>query len=91
MQRYNLQKATEIKFSHLIEKIKIELARNAILESNSIADKVGLSEMSLDDINNEIIDVRNAKNNSCHYCSKKMSEPLIYLINLIYLIKPNHK
>lgn len=61
--RYNL-KNSEIKFTDLVDSINREYARKALLESNEIAIKNGLSEMTTDEINAEIKAVRDAKNNS---------------------------
>ena len=52
-QRYNLGSG-EIKFTDLVEVIKQEYARQALLECNEIAEKVGLSKTTLDEINAEI-------------------------------------
>ncbi|MPR33146.1 hypothetical protein [Salmonirosea aquatica] len=62
-QKYNLDNESEIDFSDLVEKISLEYARQALLECNEIAQQVGLSEMSLDEINAEIQAVRDTKNN----------------------------
>lgn len=61
-EKYNLGGQQEIKFTDLVEKISLEYARKALLECNEIAAKVGLSEMTLEDINAEIKAVRDAKN-----------------------------
>jgi hypothetical protein len=61
-QKYNLE--SEIKFSDLVEMISLEYTRKALLESNEIAQKVGLSSMTMDEIDAEIKAVRDAKNNS---------------------------
>lgn len=61
--RYNLGNS-EIKFTDLVDSINREYARKALLEGNEIAEKEGLSEMTMDEINAEIKAVRNAKNNS---------------------------
>ncbi len=62
-ERYNLESQEEIKFTDFVEKISLEYARKALLECNEIAGKVGLSKLTLDDINAEIKAVRDAKNN----------------------------
>lgn len=62
-QKYNLGDS-EIKFTDLIEMISREYARKALLECNEIAEKVGLSKMTMDEINAEIKAVRDAKTNS---------------------------
>ncbi len=61
--KYKLDRS-ELKFTDLVELISTEYARKALLESNEIAEKVGLSKMNLDDIDAEIKAVRDAKNNS---------------------------
>lgn len=62
-QKYNLGKE-EIKFTDLVEIISREYARKAILECNQIAEQVGLSKMSMAEINAEIKAVRDAKTHS---------------------------
>ena len=62
-QKYNLG-GTEIKFVDLVEKISREYARKAVLACNQIAEQVGLSSMTIDEIDAEIKAVRNAKNHS---------------------------
>jgi hypothetical protein len=58
-QKYNLGSG-EIKFPDLVAVINREYARKALLECNEIAEKVGLSQMTMDEINAEI----KAKTNS---------------------------
>jgi hypothetical protein len=48
----------------LVELINLEYARKALLECNEIAEKVGLSKMTMDEINAEIKAVRDAKAHS---------------------------
>jgi len=62
-QKYNLA-SREIKFTDLVEMISQEYAREALLACNEIAKKVGLSKMTMDEINAEIKVVRNAKTHS---------------------------
>lgn len=62
-QRYNLG-GMKLKFAELVEKISLEYARKALLECNEIAKQIGLSDMTMDEINAEIKAVRNAKSNS---------------------------
>ena len=62
-QKYNLG-SDEIKFTDLVEMINREYARNALLECNEIAEKVGFSKITMDEINAEIKAVRDAKANS---------------------------
>ena len=62
-QQYNLESG-EIKFSDLVELIEREYARQAVLACNEIAEKVGLSNMSMDEINAEIQAVRDVKTHS---------------------------
>ena len=45
-----------------VEKIKNDFALQALRSCQLIAEKVGLSLLSLEDINAEITEVRNAKN-----------------------------
>ncbi|MFT4095076.1 MAG: hypothetical protein QM640_15700 [Niabella sp.] len=61
--RYNLG-SDEIKFTDLVDSINKEYARKALIESNELAEKYGLSKITLDEINGEIKAVRDAKNNS---------------------------
>lgn len=63
IQRYKLE-GQEIKFTDLVDKISLEYARQSLIECNEIAEKVGLSKMTLDEINFEIKAVRDAKNHS---------------------------
>ena len=62
-QKYNLG-SKEIKFTDLVDLISREYARKALIECNEIAEQEGLSEMTIDEINNEIKATRNAKNHS---------------------------
>lgn len=53
----------KIPFTELKEKISLEVAKQALLKCQAIAQKTGLSKMSLKEINDEIREVRkNAKN-----------------------------
>jgi hypothetical protein len=61
--KYNLG-GDDIKFTDLVEVISREYARKALLECNDIAKKVGLSDMTMDEINAEIKAVRDAKAHS---------------------------
>ncbi len=62
-QKYNLGNG-EIKFPDLVELISREYARKSLLECNEIAQQVGLSNMTMDEINAEIKAMRDAKNHS---------------------------
>jgi hypothetical protein len=62
-QKYNLNKE-EIKFTDLVELISREYARQALLECNEIAEQVGLSKLTMDEINTEIKAVRDSKTHS---------------------------
>ncbi|WP_027003057.1 hypothetical protein [Hugenholtzia roseola] len=62
-QKYNFGNE-EIKFTDLVEMISREYARKALLECNEIAKQVGLSKMTMDEINAEIKAVRDAKTHS---------------------------
>lgn len=61
-QKYNL-KNEEVKFTDLVDIISKNYARKALLECNEIAEKEGLSNMTLEEINAEIKAVRDAKTN----------------------------
>jgi hypothetical protein len=61
--KYSLKDEQIIDFAVLKERINLEQAKNALSECNSIAKIAGLSEMTLDEINAEICEVRNAQNN----------------------------
>lgn len=62
-QKYNLGNM-ELKFTDLVEMISREYARKALLECNEIAEQVGLSKMTAEEINAEINAVRDAKSHS---------------------------
>jgi hypothetical protein len=62
-QKYNFG-SDEIKFTDLVEIISREYARQALLECNEIAEQVGLSKMTMDEINAEIKAVRDEKSHS---------------------------
>jgi hypothetical protein len=62
-QKYNLG-IGEIKFTDLVDLISREYARRALLDANQIAAQVGLSKMTLDEIDAEVKAVRNAKTDS---------------------------
>jgi hypothetical protein len=63
LQKYNL-KSGQIRFTDLVESIRREYARASLLECHAIAAEVGLSSMTLDEINAEIHAVRNAQTHS---------------------------
>lgn len=63
VKRYKLN-GGEMKFTDLVDRISTEYARKSLLECNEIAEQVGLSKMTLDEINAEIKAVRDAKANS---------------------------
>jgi hypothetical protein len=50
-----------ISFRDLKEKLSIDYVREALLQCNDIAERTGLSQLTLEDINTEINAVRNAK------------------------------
>lgn len=64
IQKYNLVSGQEIKFSDLVENISLQFAKQALLDCNEIAQRVELSEMSIEEIDAEIKAVRDAKDNS---------------------------
>jgi hypothetical protein len=51
LQKYNLVSGQEIKFTDLGKNISLQFAKQALLDCNEIAQKVGLSEMSLEEKN----------------------------------------
>jgi|GEM_PF-792298 len=57
IKRYNLG-GLEIKFTDLVDSINRENTRRALLESNKLAEKYGLSELTWDAMNAEIKAVR---------------------------------
>ena len=61
-QKYNFS-SDEIKFSDLVEVIHREFARKAWLACHGIVEQIGLSRMTVDEINVEIKVVRDAKRN----------------------------
>jgi DNA helicase TIP49 (TBP-interacting protein) len=63
IKKYDLEDEQEVRLADLIEKINLEYAKNALKQCNDIASKAGLSEMSIDEINEEIKAVRDAKSN----------------------------
>lgn len=50
-----------ISFRDLKEKLNIDYAKEALIQCNDIAERTGLSQLSLEDINAEINAIRNAK------------------------------
>ncbi len=62
-QKYNFNRK-ELKFTDLVNLISREYARKALLECNKIAEQEGLSRMTMNEINAEINEVRNAKSHS---------------------------
>ncbi len=60
-QKYNLG-SKEIKFTDLVEMISKELMRQNLNKCVELAEKYGLSSMTMDEINEEVKAVRNAKN-----------------------------
>jgi hypothetical protein len=63
-QKYNFGNNQDFLFEDLVEKIHLEYARQALITCNQIAYRNGLSEMSIEEINTEIKEVRDAKNYS---------------------------
>jgi len=59
-QKYNLG-SEEIKFTDLVEMISKELMRQNLNKCVELAEKYGLSSMTMDEINEEVKAVRNAK------------------------------
>jgi len=50
-----------ISFRDLKEKLSIDYVKDALLQCNDIAERTGLSQLTLEDINAEINAARNAK------------------------------
>jgi len=65
LKKYGLDKP-QISFEELLDKISTELARQALYASQDIAERVGLSRMTLEEINAEVKAVRrrNAESHS---------------------------
>ncbi len=55
---------TSLSFSELIDIIGKKITKQALEKSIQLADKYGLSKMTMEDIDDEIKAHRNAKNNS---------------------------
>jgi hypothetical protein len=53
-----------ISFSELLEIIERKITKQTLEKSIKLATKYGLSNMSIDEINEEVNEYRNAKNNS---------------------------
>ena len=53
-----------LSFSELLEIIERKITKQTLEKSIKLATKYGLSNMSMDEINEEIKEYRNAKNNS---------------------------
>lgn len=62
--QYNLNNKKQIKFPEFVERINLEFARQSLLRCNEIPKEVGLSEMTLEEINAKIQLVRDTKNNN---------------------------
>ena len=62
-QNYNFENKI-MDFNDLIKKVDLENAKKAMLESIKIAKNVGLDKLTDEEINYEISQVRNAKNNN---------------------------
>lgn len=58
--KYNLE-AKEMDFDHLIDKVKTVLAKEALLKCNKVSLEQGFDQLSNDEINNVIKEVRDAK------------------------------
>jgi hypothetical protein len=56
-------RSENLDFDELVRKIKIDLAKEAMKNTVSIAEKEGLSAITLEEINQEIKAVRSAKDN----------------------------
>ena len=71
LKRFGLDKS-QISFEELLDKISTELARQALYACQDIAERVGLSKMTLEEINTEVKAVRrrNAEHRSWHQCAR---------------------
>lgn len=56
--------SNDFEFSDFLKKIKVKIAQDALNRCHSIAKKEGFNSLSLEEINAEIQEVRNAKNNN---------------------------
>jgi hypothetical protein len=54
----------QLDYDDLVRKIKVKLAKEAMLKSLELAKEAGLSDLTIEEINSEIDALRNAKNNS---------------------------
>ncbi len=65
LKKFGLDKS-QISFEELLDKISTELARRALYACQDIAERVGLSKMTLEEINAEVTAVRrrNAEHHS---------------------------
>jgi len=61
--KYGLE-SESISFELFMEKIRDVIAREALDQCHQIAQEAGINKLSIDDINEEIKAVRNAKNNT---------------------------
>ena len=55
--------ADNMQFAELLDVIEKEMAKQALNQTVRLAEKYGLSKMSMDEISNEIKAARDAKNN----------------------------
>lgn len=62
-QKYNFEN-NSLDFNDLIKKLDLVNAKNTLKESIKLAKSAGLSNLSEEEINYEIMQVRNAKNNN---------------------------
>jgi|AntRauMFilla1563_2_1112583.scaffolds.fasta_scaffold00337_7 hypothetical protein len=56
--RYGLEEISSLKFDELVSKITADFTKEALLKAQSIAEKTGLSKMTLEEIDQEIKAVR---------------------------------
>ena len=64
--KYHFDQKGELTFVELEELISMEYAKKALILCTEIAEKNGLSNITLDEINSEIKAVREAKSNTGH-------------------------
>jgi len=64
--KFNFKEKGNLTFNELEQLISLDYAKKSLEKCHEIAAQTGLSEMTIDEINSEILAVRNAKNNNRH-------------------------
>jgi Glu-tRNA(Gln) amidotransferase subunit E-like FAD-binding protein len=57
--RFGLEQTTKMKFGELVDKINRDFARQALKNAQSVAKQTGLSDLSQEEIDQEIKAIRN--------------------------------